>query len=275
MALSLLSGGLWAVAVVWQVVALGGGPAALSLVAALSAGGMLASTLLGGALADRIPQRRILLAVELRAGRGDGASSPRCPSPALLELWHLAAVSLVSGLAMGLYYPAYSALVPALRARRRPARGQRPGGRRPADAGAGGRARRSPGFLVAALLARRGAGGRGASAVARGRGVRRGAADDAGPPGAVHGGTGAPACSPTSARASSTWCARRGCWPRCCSPSLMLLVFIGPFEVLVPVRDQGRRGRAQPARAGCWPRSASAARSARWSWPRCGCRGAT
>ena len=65
MALSLLAAGLWAVAVVWQVVALRGGPAALSLVTALAAGGMLASTLLGGALADRIPQRRILLAVAL------------------------------------------------------------------------------------------------------------------------------------------------------------------------------------------------------------------
>ena len=55
LALSLLHAGLWAVAVVWQVVALGGGPAELSLVTALSAGGMLASTLLGGALADRLP----------------------------------------------------------------------------------------------------------------------------------------------------------------------------------------------------------------------------
>ena len=61
LALSLLSQGMWAVAVVWQVVALGGGPAGLSLVVAVSAGAMLASTLLGGALADRIPQRYILL----------------------------------------------------------------------------------------------------------------------------------------------------------------------------------------------------------------------
>ena len=65
LAISLLGQGLWAVAVVWQVVALDGGPAALSLVTALAAGGMLASTLLGGALADRLPQRHILLAVEL------------------------------------------------------------------------------------------------------------------------------------------------------------------------------------------------------------------
>jgi MFS family permease len=68
MALSLLAAGLWAVAVVWQVVALGGGPAALSSVTALGAGGMLASTLLGGALADRVPQRRILLTTELVQG---------------------------------------------------------------------------------------------------------------------------------------------------------------------------------------------------------------
>jgi MFS family permease len=32
----------------------------------------------------------------------------------VVQLWHLAGVALVSGLAMGLYYPAYSALVPAL-----------------------------------------------------------------------------------------------------------------------------------------------------------------
>src|SRR5215218_6627654 len=68
MALSLLAGGLWAVALVRQVVALRGGPAALSLVTALGAAGMLATTLLGGALADRIPQRRILLATELLQG---------------------------------------------------------------------------------------------------------------------------------------------------------------------------------------------------------------
>jgi len=113
MALSLLAAGLWAVAVVWQVVALGGGPAALSSVTALGAGGMLASTLLGGALADRIPQRRILLTTELVQG-GTVALVAGLSLSGALALWHLAAVALVGGLAMGLYYPAYSALVPAL-----------------------------------------------------------------------------------------------------------------------------------------------------------------
>ena len=113
LALSLLSHGLWAIAVVWQVVALGGGPAALSLVTALGAGGMLASTLLGGALADRVRQRGILLAVALIEA-GTVAVVAVLSLAGVLALWHLAAVSLAGGLAMGMYYPAYSALVPAL-----------------------------------------------------------------------------------------------------------------------------------------------------------------
>jgi MFS family permease len=113
MALSLLAAGLWAVALVWQVVALGGGPQALSLATALGAGGMLASTLLGGALADRIPQRRILLTTELVQG-GTMAVVAGLSLAGASSLAQLAVMSLVGGLAMGLYYPAYSALVPAL-----------------------------------------------------------------------------------------------------------------------------------------------------------------
>src|SRR5688500_12758551 len=113
LALSLLTQGLWAIAVVWQVVALGGGPGTLSLVTALSAGGMLATTLLGGALADRIPQRRILLAVALLQA-GATAVAAALSLTGALEVWQLALVSLVDGIALGLYYPAYSALVPAL-----------------------------------------------------------------------------------------------------------------------------------------------------------------
>jgi MFS family permease len=113
LALSLLTQGLWAVAVVWQVVALDGGPAALSLVTALSAGGMLGTTLIGGALADRIPQRHILLAVALLQG-AVVAVAAALSLTGTLSLWHLAVVSLIDGVALGVYYPAYSALVPAL-----------------------------------------------------------------------------------------------------------------------------------------------------------------
>src|SRR5690242_6658629 len=94
MALSLLAAGLWAVALVWQVVALRGGPAALSLVTALGAGGMLATTLLGGALADRIPQRRILLTTELVQGTAMAVVAALSLAGAV-QLWHLAAMGLV------------------------------------------------------------------------------------------------------------------------------------------------------------------------------------
>jgi MFS family permease len=105
MALSLLAAGLWAVALVWQVVALGGGPAALSLVTALGAAGMLASTLLGGAMADRIPQRRILLATELIQGITMTVIAGLSLA-GVIQLWQLAGMALVGGLAIGMYYPA-------------------------------------------------------------------------------------------------------------------------------------------------------------------------
>ncbi len=111
--LSLTSSGLYVLAVVWQVIELGGGPTALSLVSTAMAVGMLLTTLIGGALADRVPQRRILLTVaaaELVAT----AAAAGLSLTGTLQLWQLGAASLLIGLAQGLYYPAYSALVPAL-----------------------------------------------------------------------------------------------------------------------------------------------------------------
>ena len=62
---SMVGAGIWIVALVWQIVAIGGGAAELSLVAGASAVGMLLTTLLGGALADRMSQKRILFVVEV------------------------------------------------------------------------------------------------------------------------------------------------------------------------------------------------------------------
>ncbi|TFV63508.1 MFS transporter [Geodermatophilus sp. DF01-2] len=111
--LSLVANGSWAIALVWQVVALGGGPAEVSLVSGLTAGGTLAVALLGGVLADRVPQRHILLAVALlQAVPVAGVAVLSLADALPLEL--LAAVGLLGGVGMGLYYPAYSALVPTL-----------------------------------------------------------------------------------------------------------------------------------------------------------------
>ncbi|MGY1642145.1 MFS transporter [Geodermatophilus sp. SYSU D00703] len=236
MALSLLGAGLWAVAVVWQVVALGGGPAALSLVTGLSAGGMLASTLVGGVLADRVPQWYLLLAVAL-VQAGAVAVVAVLSLMDLLTLWQLAAAALAVGLATGLYYPAYSAQLPALvpEGDLLAANGLE-GAVRPLLQNAAGPA--AAGFLVAALSP-------GAALAATAAvsllavahvlalpvtPVRRG--DDAAPPAGVL----------TDLREGFAYMARTP-WllATLLFAAVMVLVLLGPLEVLVPfaIRDAG------------------------------------
>lgn len=108
---SMTGAGIWMVALVWQIIAVGGGAAELSLVAGASAAGMLLMTLVGGALADRIPQRRILFVVEIVRAVGVGIVA-LLSLTGILAIWQPAVVGFVGGLMSGLYYPAYSALLP-------------------------------------------------------------------------------------------------------------------------------------------------------------------
>ena len=110
---SMVGAGVWMVALVWQIVAIGGGAAELSIVAGASAVGMLLTTLLGGALADRIPQRRILLVVEVVRAVSVGVVALMSLTGGL-AVWQLAAVAFIGGVMAGLYYPAYSALLPSV-----------------------------------------------------------------------------------------------------------------------------------------------------------------
>ncbi|MGY1827304.1 MFS transporter [Blastococcus sp. SYSU DS0541] len=237
MALSLLTQGLWAIAMVWQVVALGGGPGALSLVAAIGSGGMLVMTLLGGALADRVPQRHLLLLVALLQG-GATSVAAALSLAGVLEVWHLAVVALVDGAALGLFYPAYSALVPALvpegdllavnglEGAVRPVLGQAAG---PAVAG----------FLVAAWSPGAAMAGTAATAfLAAGfllalplTPVRRERAEGAAPPGLV-----ADVREGVRYVVATPWLLATLLFA-----ALMLLAFMGPFEVLVPfaIEDAG------------------------------------
>ncbi|MEN3608857.1 MFS transporter [Plantactinospora sp. ZYX-F-223] len=111
--MSLFAAGVWMIAVVWQVIEMDGGPGELSFVSAAMAAGMLATTLLGGVLADRIPQRRILLAVAGGRAVATGLVSVLALTDQL-RLWQLAAVALLIGVGNGFHYPAYSALLPSI-----------------------------------------------------------------------------------------------------------------------------------------------------------------
>ncbi|WP_066039066.1 MFS transporter [Herbiconiux solani] len=113
LALSLFGEGVWLVAIVWQVIGVGGGPADLSLVAAASSLGLVAAVLFGGVIADRVPQRSILIVVESVKTAVIALTAVLALTQAL-QLWHLVAVSLVLGAAAGFFYPAYSAMLPSV-----------------------------------------------------------------------------------------------------------------------------------------------------------------
>lgn len=111
--LQTLAAGMWAVSVVWEVIRLGGGPGALSIVATAGAIGVILPALLGGVVADRVPQKTILLVVttvELVGMLGVAVLA----ATGHTSITVLAAVGLLIGLAMAFYYPAYTAWLPAL-----------------------------------------------------------------------------------------------------------------------------------------------------------------
>jgi MFS family permease len=111
--LSTFASGVWVVAQVWEVIRIGGGPAQLSVVTTAGAIGVLLPALLGGVVADRVPQKLILLAVATVELSAMGLVAVLSITDAT-RLWHLAAVALVTGMGMAFYYPAYSAWLPAL-----------------------------------------------------------------------------------------------------------------------------------------------------------------
>ena len=105
--------GLWAVALVWEVVRIGGGASQLSVVATASAVGVILPALLAGVVADRVPQKRILLTVagvELACM----ATAAALSLSGVTALWMLAVIGFVNGSALAFYYPAYTAWLPAL-----------------------------------------------------------------------------------------------------------------------------------------------------------------
>lgn len=111
--LSTFASGVWVVGLVWEVIRIGGGPGQLSAVSTAAAVGVLLPALLGGVVADRVPQKIVLLVVAAVELAGMALVATLSVSD-VTRVWHLAAVSFVTGMAMAFYYPAYSAWLPAL-----------------------------------------------------------------------------------------------------------------------------------------------------------------
>ena len=105
--------GVWTVALVWEVIRLGGGPAQLSIVSTAGAVGVLLPALLAGVVADRIPQKLIVMTVATAEVVSYSIVTVLSLTD-LTRLWHLAVVSLFIGMGMAFYYAAYSAWLPAI-----------------------------------------------------------------------------------------------------------------------------------------------------------------
>jgi MFS family permease len=113
MGFSLFASGLWLVAIVYQVIALGGGPSELSLVAAASSLGLVLSVLVGGVAADRLPRQLLLVTVESVRIASAGAAAWLALG-GLMQLWHLAVIAFVVGAAEAFFFPAYTAVLPTM-----------------------------------------------------------------------------------------------------------------------------------------------------------------
>lgn len=112
-AASLMGSGTWVVAIVWQVMRLGGGPSQLSLVTAAASVGMVLSVLVGGVAADRLPKRTLLRTVETTRVLAVAAAGLLATADGL-RIWQLALLALLVGAAEGFFYPAYTSLLPGM-----------------------------------------------------------------------------------------------------------------------------------------------------------------
>ncbi|MGJ3190460.1 MFS transporter [Paenarthrobacter sp. FR1] len=113
LSISIFGSGMWAVAMVYEVIHLGGGPLELSLVATAASIGLVGFVLAGGIAADRLPQRLLIIAVE-GANLAVIASVTALAMFNVLELWHLAIGAFVLGVGQAFFFPAYSAILPRI-----------------------------------------------------------------------------------------------------------------------------------------------------------------
>lgn len=113
LAVSIFGSGMWAVAMVYQVIALGGGPVELSLVATAMSVGLVAFVLIGGVAADRIPQRTLIIAVEAVNLLAVGTVAVGAETGAL-AVWGVALGAFALGVGAAFFFPAFSAILPRI-----------------------------------------------------------------------------------------------------------------------------------------------------------------
>ena len=252
MTVSLLGDGIFLVAMAWQVYALSNAPTALSIVGIAMTLPQIVFLLVGGALSDRFDRRLVMLVADAVRGTAIALLAALAITGAL-ELVEMVAIVAVYGAATAFFSPAFDAIVPEVLPSAELARANsldqfiRPVALRMVGPALGG-------VLVAAL------GPGSAFALDALSFALSGAAllaMRALPPASGPARAGRGARDPRGLRAT---CARTcGCGARSSRPTIAYLAFMGPAEVLLPVRRQERPARGRrPARHRASPRAASA-----------------
>lgn len=90
-----------------------GSPLTLGILGAATAGPTILATLFGGVLADRLDRRKLLAATQLVLAATLGLLATLVAT-GFIEVWHIYAIAVVSGLATGLDWPARNAMFPSL-----------------------------------------------------------------------------------------------------------------------------------------------------------------
>lgn len=105
--------GVWLIALVWEVFRLDGSARDLSLVSAASAVGVMVPALLAGVVADRVVQKYVLITVATVELTGFALVALLAWAD-LTTVPILAVIAFFTGMAMAFYYPAYSAMLPSI-----------------------------------------------------------------------------------------------------------------------------------------------------------------
>ena len=113
MSTSLIGDGILLIALAWQVYALSGAPAAMSVVGFALSLPQVATLLFGGVVSDRFDRRKIMLATDVVRGAVLTVLAALSLSGAV-QVWHIVTLVAVYGAASGFFGPAFDSLVPTL-----------------------------------------------------------------------------------------------------------------------------------------------------------------
>ena len=101
------------IALAFAVLAIGGSATAIGLVLAVRTGALLVSLLFGGVVADRVPRRAVMIGADLSRVVTQGLLAALVIAGGA-EVWSIALLTGLTGIATGFFNPASTGLLPAI-----------------------------------------------------------------------------------------------------------------------------------------------------------------